>query len=123
MMKKLTWEKADWYIGQTLKEESLCRIVPLFLVTEAWAALFHVTPPYTILLVLSSLIYGLAHLKLFRWPMAVACILFGFLLGWLFLTLPSYYGFITVIVIHFFVGFLAYWTGLTDLLEKEADND
>lgn len=122
-MKKLTWAKADWYIGQTLKEESLCRIVPLFLVTEAWAALFHATPPYTILWILSSLIYGLAHLKLFRWPMVVACILFGFFLGWLFLTLPSYYGFIAVIVIHFLIGFLAYWTGLTDLLEKEADND
>ena len=98
--------KTWWYLCECAGEELLFRMVLLWVF------------PNTLGILISSVTYGLAHLILFKPLMAFLCVPFGVILGWLYLTLPRPINFISVVVIHFAVGSLAYVCGLTDKLER-----
>ena len=106
-MKPITKEKAFWYIKQVCFEETLFRVIILGFL------------PCNLMLVVSSLIYAMSHLILFKWQFALMTLPLGLFLGWTYLALPCPVNFVVVVVIHFAVGSLAYAVGLTNKWEKK----
>lgn len=72
-----------------------------------------------IVVLISALIYGLAHFILFKWEMVVATFILGILLGFVYLlTSISLIGLWMCIIVHFFAGVWAQSTGFTKATAK-----
>lgn len=101
MLDKEKLDQLFWYIKEVCFEEILFRIIPLGFM------------PCWIGLILSSVLYGLAHRFLFNWKFCFLCSLFGVLLGFLYIFSPYPYDIVAIISLHFIVGVIAWETGLT----------
>ena len=58
---------ALWYVCQVFIEELGFRVLPLAVIPFLWSLIFKTMPPLTLLWIVSSLAYGLAHRIGFKW--------------------------------------------------------
>lgn len=102
-----------WYLKEVCTEELFFRLVLCWAVAQ-------VVPGWVAVL-FSSVVYGLAHFILFRWPMVVVSGLLGIPLGILFLWLADFgtrwwlvLAMLTVSVVHYACGAFCASIGWTE---------
>jgi len=117
------------YLENAVSEEILFRGIIISFLALIW-------PTNVILLIIvSALIYGLAHFIIFRWQMVLGAFILGLILGFMFIfifgitcsTTPDifegmrsiFYALFVCTCIHYLVGFLAYKLKFTERYERK----
>ena len=90
-----------WYLKESVSEEVLFRYV-IFWIIGGWVGV-----------IVSTIVYALAHKILFDWKVTLLCIPLGFVLSYLYMILPMGFNLIGCIILHFLVGIGADILGLT----------
>ena len=116
------------YLENTASEELVFR---LFMISF----LYWIIPNIIAVIIISAIIFGLVHLIIFKWQMAVGAFILGLILGFVFLFVfwftcnspftgaecarAIFYSLLSCTGIHYFVGFLAYRMKFTTKYEKK----
>ena len=106
----MNWKNAYNYMVQVIAEETAFRILFIHFAGYNWWGI-----------ITSSVMYALMHRILFKWQMVVACLPLGLVLGFLYVSIPFPFSIITVVIVHFIIGALAWHFGITKKWEKDKD--
>lgn len=105
------FNEAEFYAKQVLLEEVIFRLWGFYLVAYFTNNL--------VAICVTTIVWSLAHLILFKWQMVIATLILGFILGYIMICFNPVIGLFLVFLIHYIVGVLGYKLKIINKWQKD----